>query len=201
VDRAIDAAGLPAAVALLLFDELWVECEPGAAAAVAALVRAEMATAGLGLGVNVPVRIDPDPGPPRFSWEQLELWRWGPVADDDTPPIEVPRDWRSVVAGWPHDRWVRWRARSGEIQSDLGRAPTADDIREEDGRPPPSCWPRGSPSSPPPPTGSRYKHERPPARPGDAARGDPGRHPGNGQGESACWPACHTRLSEPPPDA
>jgi hypothetical protein len=43
--------------------------------------------------------------------------RWGPALDDDVPGIDLPANsWRWVVAGWPHDRWVAWRRRSGELE-------------------------------------------------------------------------------------
>lgn len=57
VDRAIWAQGLPAAVAFLLYDELWVEAEP-ADGRVVPLVQAEMGDAALADGVFVPVRFD-----------------------------------------------------------------------------------------------------------------------------------------------
>jgi DNA polymerase-1 len=58
VARALEARGLPAAVAFLLFDEMWVECAPDAAALVAALVRTEMEAAAAADGLAIPVRID-----------------------------------------------------------------------------------------------------------------------------------------------
>ena len=57
VDRAIQLQGLSAAVAFLLFDELWVEADPDDNRIVA-LVRAEMEAAALADGVFVPVRFD-----------------------------------------------------------------------------------------------------------------------------------------------
>jgi hypothetical protein len=57
-DRAIEAAGLPAAVAFLIFDELWVECGPEAAAEVARLVRSEMEAAAAAEGLAIPARLD-----------------------------------------------------------------------------------------------------------------------------------------------
>ena len=57
VDRAIAEQGLPAAVAFLLYDELWVEAEPDDGRVVP-LVRAEMEAAALADGVFVPVRFD-----------------------------------------------------------------------------------------------------------------------------------------------
>jgi hypothetical protein len=77
--------------------------------------------------------------------------------------IDVPRDWHSAVAGLPHDRWVRWRARSGEIQSDLGRAPTADDIREEDRTAAAELLAEGVAVEPPAPPALGTNTERPPA--------------------------------------
>jgi hypothetical protein len=47
-------------VAFLLFDELWVECDPAVEARVVELVCREMAAAALDLGVEVPVRIEPE---------------------------------------------------------------------------------------------------------------------------------------------
>jgi hypothetical protein len=58
VDAALTTEGLPAAVALLLFDELWVECDPAAVPRVVELVRREMEGAALALGIVVPVRLD-----------------------------------------------------------------------------------------------------------------------------------------------
>ena len=59
--------------------------------------------------------------------------RWGPGLDDATPAIVIePGCWRHAVAGWPHDRWVAWRKRSGEIQAAAGASPTAAEIREAD---------------------------------------------------------------------
>jgi hypothetical protein len=60
VNRAIGEQGLPAAVALLIFDELWVEADdPGEE--IIALVRATMEAAAEADGVRVPVRIE-EPG-------------------------------------------------------------------------------------------------------------------------------------------
>jgi hypothetical protein len=78
IDRALGTLGT---VTFLLFDELWVECAPGDVNTVAALVRAEMMTAALALGIPLPVRVEPEPEPeepPRFTWDQLSRWRWGP---------------------------------------------------------------------------------------------------------------------------
>jgi DNA polymerase-1 len=58
VARALEAECLPAAVAFLLFDELWVECDPSAAARVEAVVRAEMGAAAATDGLTIPVRFD-----------------------------------------------------------------------------------------------------------------------------------------------
>jgi hypothetical protein len=58
VARAIESEGLPAAVAFLLFDELWVEADPAALACTAALVSREMEAAALAVGVAVPARLD-----------------------------------------------------------------------------------------------------------------------------------------------
>jgi hypothetical protein len=60
VHRAIEAEGIPAAVAFVLFDELWVESDPSAAIRVEDLLRAEMAAAALADDVMVPVRITPE---------------------------------------------------------------------------------------------------------------------------------------------
>jgi hypothetical protein len=63
----IDAAleGLPAAVAYLLFDEMWIETDPSIAPQVVELVRREMEGAALSLGITVPVRLEQEevPGP------------------------------------------------------------------------------------------------------------------------------------------
>jgi DNA polymerase-1 len=61
ITAALAASGLPADVAFLLFDELWVESTPEALTYVADLVRSEMTAVALGLGVFVPVKIDPPP--------------------------------------------------------------------------------------------------------------------------------------------
>jgi hypothetical protein len=58
VARAIESEGLPAAVAFLLFDELWVEADPDALTCTAALVRREMEAVALAVGVAVPARLD-----------------------------------------------------------------------------------------------------------------------------------------------
>jgi DNA polymerase-1 len=58
VTRALEAEGLAAAVAFLLYDELWVECDPAAAGRVAELVRAEMGAAAAADGLVIPVRIE-----------------------------------------------------------------------------------------------------------------------------------------------
>jgi hypothetical protein len=59
--------------------------------------------------------------------------RWGIGLDDDTPPIVIPSGtWQKAVAGWPHDRWVAWRRRSGEIQAEGGNVQSADVIRAAD---------------------------------------------------------------------
>jgi hypothetical protein len=87
IDRDLGPVG---DVAYLLYDEVGVECDPEHAATVANLIRSEMVTAGLELGIHLPARIDPDPGPtPRFSWNQLSRWRWGPSLDNDEPGIVV----------------------------------------------------------------------------------------------------------------
>jgi hypothetical protein len=61
-----------------------------------------------------------------------------PGSSPDHPMLDIPPDWRHVVAGWPHDRWVAWRRRSGEILAAANVAeapgPDADEIREADRR-------------------------------------------------------------------
>jgi hypothetical protein len=99
VVRAIEAEGLPAAVAFLLFDELWVECDPAVVIAVAELVRVEMEAAALADGVTVPVRFAADPPPlmaraspvPVYTWEELATWRWGPTIGETTPDLVIDR--------------------------------------------------------------------------------------------------------------
>jgi DNA polymerase-1 len=59
VSVALEASSLAAAVAFLLFDELWVEADPADIPQVVALVRAEMEAAAAIDGVVVPVRLDP----------------------------------------------------------------------------------------------------------------------------------------------
>jgi hypothetical protein len=91
VDQALGREGLSAAVAFLLFDELWVECDPDDLTAVAHLVESELMTAALGLGLSVPVRTDPPAGgPARFTWGQLARWRRGPDPTDSTPGVDNP---------------------------------------------------------------------------------------------------------------
>src|SRR5262249_43208680 len=63
VDAAIEREGLDAAVAFLLFDELWVECDPSAVPRVVELLRRERGGAALPLEVEVPVRIEEEPAP------------------------------------------------------------------------------------------------------------------------------------------
>jgi hypothetical protein len=46
--------------------------------------------------------------------------------------IDVPRDWRSEVATWPHDRWSRCRRLSTDLLEGQDDEPTADDIRAAD---------------------------------------------------------------------
>jgi hypothetical protein len=62
IDQAIGDTG---AVAFLLFDELWVDCDPADAIIIAALVRSEMMKAALKLGIHIPVRVHPDPVDPK----------------------------------------------------------------------------------------------------------------------------------------
>jgi DNA polymerase-1 len=63
VAHAIEAEGLPADVAFLLFDELWVETDPVAEAEATALVHREMEAAAQAVGVFVPVRMEDGPAP------------------------------------------------------------------------------------------------------------------------------------------
>jgi hypothetical protein len=76
------------------------------------------------------------PPPTGPHWAELSSQRWGPSLDHAEPPIDRPRNWRSEVAAWPHERWVAWRARSSELLAALARArpPTAEDIRDADHR-------------------------------------------------------------------
>jgi hypothetical protein len=46
--------------------------------------------------------------------------------------IIIQRDWRSVVAGWPDERWLRWRRTATECLGYLKHPPTAQDIRDAD---------------------------------------------------------------------
>jgi DNA polymerase I-like protein with 3'-5' exonuclease and polymerase domains len=57
VDSAITTQGLPASVGFLLYDELWLECDPVVARIVAQVVVIELERAALSLGVMVPVRL------------------------------------------------------------------------------------------------------------------------------------------------
>ena len=74
VDAAIAENRLPAAVAFLLFDELWVEADPGDERIVP-LVRAAMEAAALADEVLVPVKFaeigHPDLGSPHVAREPL----------------------------------------------------------------------------------------------------------------------------------
>jgi len=56
--RAIESEGLPAAVNFLLYDEIWVECDPEIATQIEALVRVEMGAAAEMDGLKIPVRFD-----------------------------------------------------------------------------------------------------------------------------------------------
>jgi DNA polymerase-1 len=58
VDAALE--GLSAAVSFLLFDEVWVECDPAAVPQVVDVLRREMEAAAQAVGVTVPVRIEQD---------------------------------------------------------------------------------------------------------------------------------------------
>lgn len=48
------------------------------------------------------------------------------------PAIDVPLDWRCEVAHWPHDRWVRWRRLSAELQAARPHTPTPATIATAD---------------------------------------------------------------------
>ncbi len=67
-----------------------------------------------------------------LSWPELSRLRWGHAVGDLRSGVDLPVDWRSRAAVLPHAEWVRWRARSAEIQRALGHAPTAVEIREAD---------------------------------------------------------------------
>jgi hypothetical protein len=99
VADAIETEGLPAAVAFLLFDELWTETDPAAVPQVEEVVRREMEGTASDLGVVVPVRIDssapqPAPWPPRPA----ELAHW---------PVEWRAKW-GVRANELQDQGVPW---------------------------------------------------------------------------------------------
>lgn len=70
--------------------------------------------------------------PAEPEWEALSALRWGPAVGDTTPGIDVPHDWRSAIASWPHGRWSRWRALAGELLAGQDDEPTAEDIRAAD---------------------------------------------------------------------
>jgi hypothetical protein len=57
--------------------------------------------------------------------------RRGPGQEDDTLAREIWCDWRWAVANWPHDRWLAWRRRAGEL---LPERPSAEEVREADRR-------------------------------------------------------------------
>lgn len=63
------------------------------------------------------------------TWDELSKQRWGPSLRHSELGIDVPSDWRWRVANLPRDRWLAWRRRSAQIQADLGRPLTVDDIR------------------------------------------------------------------------
>lgn len=64
--------------------------------------------------------------------ETGELDDGSPQLEFDEDSIDVPPDWRQWVARLPHDEWVEWRKRSGEIQRMLCRKPTVEDIQAAD---------------------------------------------------------------------
>jgi hypothetical protein len=65
-------------------------------------------------------------------WSALAIQRWGGA--DDSPGIDIPRDWRASLASLPDDVWLAWRRRTTQIQSSFRRALTAAEIREADRR-------------------------------------------------------------------
>jgi hypothetical protein len=112
-------------VAFLLYDELWVECDPVHTATVAELVRTEMITAALELGVSIPVRLDPDQdGPPRFLWDQLSRWRWGAGLEDPASGIVSDRPDRDLMLEtlvdlcWLDDAYAREERVAIQAESD-----------------------------------------------------------------------------------
>jgi hypothetical protein len=99
VARAVEAGGLSAAVAFLLFDELWVECEPADVSRVEALIRAELAADAAADGLTIPVRIEVGDGPGRptegtgRSSEQVAVAPPEPPGEGSVRwPDRVPRD-------------------------------------------------------------------------------------------------------------
>jgi hypothetical protein len=48
------------------------------------------------------------------------------------PAAEAATDWRAEVAGWPRERWTRWRQTATGCLGYLKHPPTAQDIRDAD---------------------------------------------------------------------
>jgi hypothetical protein len=127
VDRAIRQQGLPAAVAFLLFDELWVEADdPGDE--INSLVRATMEAAAMADGVRVPVRIE-EPGSQGGSkgGEALTMTIVPPVTTTNPSP---PR--RRSAAGSAGDT-PRGPSRPGAPRSRPPRPPRVPKDGRDDG--------------------------------------------------------------------
>jgi DNA polymerase-1 len=107
VDAALKADGLAAAVAFLLYDEMWVETDSAIERQVVALIRREMEATALALGVMVPVRIDDDlvPGAAGPD-ERVEQETLAPDTFDERAAIMefdggLPREAAERLAGAP----------------------------------------------------------------------------------------------------
>jgi hypothetical protein len=48
-----------------------------------------------------------------IEWEKLSRLRWGGA--NQSPGFVIPQDWRTQVANLPHDDWVKWWNRAGEL--------------------------------------------------------------------------------------
>lgn len=75
--------------------------------------KGDLSAPGPQIGGNLLRAPDPLPGPigPGIIWVNPDCYLEG-----EAPPERTPDPWRWTVANWPHERWVRWRRRSDELQ-------------------------------------------------------------------------------------
>jgi hypothetical protein len=102
VDAALTAERLPAAVAFILYDELWVETDPSAELRVIEIVGHELEAAALDLGIAVPVRIETE-------------------AIEPSLPADDPYDREERAAALEYDGGLS----RGEAERRAGAAPVA----------------------------------------------------------------------------